>query len=101
MEKTKPPNFTITIVRPSIIGGAYKYPFPGWTETVTASNAFLLFSGLGIVRYVLGTGENIADIIPVDIVADTLIVASIVCANKNNMNVFNCGSSSRNPFLWS
>eukprot|EP00825_Cyclidium_porcatum_P051600 TRINITY_DN9551_c0_g1_i2.p1 TRINITY_DN9551_c0_g1~~TRINITY_DN9551_c0_g1_i2.p1 ORF type:complete len:280 (-),score=44.03 TRINITY_DN9551_c0_g1_i2:217-1056(-) len=54
LQKNRPKGFTLTIVRPSIIGCAYKDPFPGWTETVTASNAFFLFVGIGMIRYVNG-----------------------------------------------
>lgn len=45
---------TVTIVRPSIVGCSYKDPFPGWTESVTAANAVLLFGGLGILKIYLG-----------------------------------------------
>lgn len=38
--------------------------------------------------------------IPVDVVADFIIVASAYNLNKNNLQVYNCGTSDRNPMTW-
>ena len=70
LEKQRPKGFTLTIVRPSILGCAYKDPMPGWTENVTAGNAFYLFVGIGTIRFVQSPGDNIGGIIPVDCCAD-------------------------------
>lgn len=46
LKKQKPANFTLTIVRPSIIGAAFRDPYAGWVENVTASSAVLLLAGI-------------------------------------------------------
>lgn len=59
-----------------------------------------MLSGIGMLKYLHANSNNIGDIIPVDIVSDEVIVTGALCANTNDLNVFNCGSSSKNPMLW-
>ncbi len=65
----------ITIVRPSIIGSSYKYPVPGWVDNVSAAGALFLLGGLGLLNRVQGDNYKFGDIIPVDYVCDTIILA--------------------------
>jgi len=50
--KKKPENFTLTIVRPSIIGCSDTYPVKGWIENITAASALFLLCGVGAIKYV-------------------------------------------------
>ena len=66
------PDLRYAIVRPSIVESALRYPFPGWNEGFTTS-APLAFAGLKGHRMVPAAERTILDIIPVDLVAGSLI----------------------------
>ena len=91
-------------MRPSIIGCSYRDPTPGWVDTVSAGGALILFSGLGIIRFLPGNLDKVADHIPVDFVADFIIVAASFTAQKNKslgslkeIDVYHCSSTAKNP----
>jgi fatty acyl-CoA reductase len=65
----------LVIVRPSIVGCSWKQPTPGWVDALTAAGGLFLTAGLGIVRELQCNQDNIADIVPVDFVCNTLIKA--------------------------
>lgn len=92
---------TVTIVRPSIIGASLSEPRPGWVEGVTAASAVFLLSGIGMLKHIHVNPDSIGDIIPVDIVSNEVIVTGAMCANNQEINIFNCATSSRNPMVWS
>ena len=78
---------TLSIVRPSIIGAAFRDPYAGWVENVTASSAVLLLAGIGMLKFIPGKIEKviiyilikqIGDIIPVDFVADYCVVVGAI-----------------------
>src|ERR1700733_4865303 len=64
------PKMPCVLIRPSIIGCSYAEPSPGWTDTFSAAGGLTIAGGLGLINYVCGNGDNIADIIPVDLVAN-------------------------------
>jgi nucleoside-diphosphate-sugar epimerase len=39
----------LCIVRPTIVVNSWKYPFPGWIDSVAAAGAFFLTAGLGLM----------------------------------------------------
>ena len=87
----------VTIVRPSIIGCSYRDPVPGWVDTVSACGALILFSGIGIVKFLPGNLDTVGDQVPVDFVTDMIIVAAAYAANKKKVSVFHSCTSSKNP----
>eukprot|EP01065_Artemidia_motanka_P025805 TRINITY_DN30762_c0_g1_i1.p2 TRINITY_DN30762_c0_g1~~TRINITY_DN30762_c0_g1_i1.p2 ORF type:complete len:569 (+),score=201.29 TRINITY_DN30762_c0_g1_i1:84-1790(+) len=64
----------LAIARPSIIGASHREPVPGWVDTLSASGALFLTSGLGVVREVHVDTKAYADIIPVDYVVNGLLL---------------------------
>ncbi|EGR30131.1 hypothetical protein IMG5_141120 [Ichthyophthirius multifiliis] len=100
LEQYKPPNMTITILRPSIIGASVQQPQYGWVEGVTALSATFLLCGIGMIRYLEADEKSIADIVPVDCVSDQIIVSSALYAVNQSVNVMNCGTSFKNPVEW-
>ncbi|HYG66686.1 MAG TPA: SDR family oxidoreductase, partial [Anaeromyxobacteraceae bacterium] len=64
-----------SIVRPSIVESALRYPFPGWNEGFTTS-APLAFLGLKGQRVFPSAEKAILDIVPVDLVAAAMIAAT-------------------------
>ena len=71
----------MTIVRPSIIGCTESAPHPGWIENITAASALYLLCGIGAIKYVNVDANKVGDIIPVDYVSDTSLVAGCLFAN--------------------
>lgn len=66
-------NLPVTIVRPSIISAALRYPAPGWIDSRAAFAGLVLCFGKGILKVVNGRRDTQLDIIPVDEVASCLI----------------------------
>lgn len=66
----------LIIVRPAIIGAAWKEPFPGWVDSLTAAGGIILTGGLGVLRELYLPKNNIADIVPLDFVVNTLLKAA-------------------------
>jgi len=80
--RRRPENFNLSIVRPSIIGSSLRDPVKGWVETLTASSALFFSTGIGFQRLIHCDGSKIGDVIPVDYVADMIIVVAGLQANK-------------------
>lgn len=87
----------LSIVRPTIIGSAFKDPFPGWIDAVSAIAALVLFSGVGLVRYIQGQPKKILDIVPVDTVANIVIAAIPRMLAEKKFQIYHVGTSHRNP----
>ncbi len=94
------PKSPITIVRPSIIGSSYREPHLGWVDNVSAAGALFLLGGIGIVNYVKGNPNNIGDLIPVDLVADFILIGAYYGALHGGSHIFHCCSSEKNPVSW-
>lgn len=63
----------ITIVRPSIISCAWRYPCPGWIDSKAAVAGFVALMGAGYLKVIDGKNESILDVVPVDVVANDII----------------------------
>jgi len=104
----------IGIVRPSIITASLRDPFPGWIDNYNGPSGYLVTAGKGILRTMLVDGHKICDAIPVDIVANTIIVTAWHVATmatvkneiasrhheNNDPFVVNCVSGQINPITW-
>lgn len=64
-----------TIVRPSIVESALRYPFPGWNEGFTTS-APLAFLSLKGYRAFPAAPKAVLDVVPVDLVAAATVAAT-------------------------
>lgn len=78
LRKRRNPKLPVLLFRPSIIVGAMSEPLPGWTDTISAAGGLSLVGGIGIVNYIHGRPDNIADLIPVDIVANNILAGTAV-----------------------
>lgn len=96
----RPPSMPLTILRPSIIGASLKDPVPGWIDSLVASAAIFFFGGIGLIKNLYGDENMIGDQVPVDMVADSILVAAAYEANKPKIEVYNICSSARNPMTW-
>ncbi|XP_015164953.1 fatty acyl-CoA reductase 1-like isoform X4 [Solanum tuberosum] len=93
-------NLQLVIIRPTIITSTYKEPFPGWIEGLKTLDTFMLIYGKGISNVFLGDPNTNADLIPGDMVVNS-ILATIVAHgnNKSHQNhfIYNISSSKGNP----
>ncbi|GFQ96944.1 fatty acyl-CoA reductase 1 [Trichonephila clavata] len=90
----KAADLPIAIVRPSIIVSCWKGLSPGYVEEGSGMVDLALAVGKGFIRVIHGDPEINIDIIPVDIVANTHIVAAWSVASNRSMHplVVNCTS---------
>ena len=89
----------LVICRPSIIAASMSEPFPGWTDSMAAAGGVTILGGLGIKHFMLIEDPGVLDVIPVDVVVNSILISSCKGASKKpNQNiVFHCASSFKNP----
>lgn len=73
----------LSIVRPSIVGASLEEPFPGWTDSITLAGGIYLIAGLGVLRELPGDQNMIGDQVPVDIVANQILLTLPLCYLKS------------------
>lgn len=93
----------IAIVRPSIVTPSVRDPMPGWVDNVNGPMGLGTLASLGILRNIDWNYWGVADMIPVDTVANTMLAVGERTARLNDpkqMLVYNCSTSSLNPITW-
>ncbi|WMV35746.1 hypothetical protein MTR67_029131 [Solanum verrucosum] len=92
-------NLQIVIIRPTIITSTYKEPFPGWIEGVKTVDSFLLAYGKGALKFYYGDPYSKLDVIPGDMVVNTILAAVIAHENQYSQEVviYHSSSSLNNP----
>lgn len=66
----------LTLIRPSIVSAAWKYPFPGWIDSQAAFAGFVALIGTGYLRAVVARYATHLDVVPCDVVADRILKAA-------------------------
>lgn len=95
-------NLPVAIVRPSIVLSSVREPVKGWVDNWNGPNGIVAAVGKGIFRTMLGSGDKVADLVPVD----TVINLMIVCAWRTHLRrdqgvvVYNCCTGQQNPITW-
>ncbi|MFV1990678.1 MAG: SDR family oxidoreductase, partial [Acidimicrobiales bacterium] len=69
-------NIPVTVVRPSIIESALLEPYPGWIRGFRMAEPIIISYAKGELHQFPGSPESVIDVIPVDIVANTIIAAA-------------------------
>ena len=77
----------VTIVRPSIVGCSWRFPAPGWVDTVNAFGTVTLSIALGLVSILPIRADAVADLVPVDHVAHLILAAAFVYAKTEPVQV--------------
>lgn len=94
----------ITIVRPSIVVATWKKPFAGWVDNFNGPTGIIAAAATGILRTMLVNREKRADLIPVDIIVNVMIVAAWKIAQTQDSlsipPIFNVTSGDTNPITW-
>ncbi|BBH05151.1 hypothetical protein Prudu_016459 [Prunus dulcis] len=112
-------NLPVVIIRPTIVTSTYKEPFPGWIQGLSI-NSYIFFpiwvvTGplilqlvviLGKFKCILADPVSVLDLdnstfeifqIPVDMVVNSIIVATVANANRSACVIYHVGTSMRNP----
>jgi len=88
----------LTILRPSIIESALEEPAPGWIEGVKVADAIILAYAREKVTLFPGKRSGIIDVIPVDLVANSIILAvAEALGEPPRTRIYQCCSGSSNP----
>jgi fatty acyl-CoA reductase len=92
----------VIILRPSIIGAIWREPLPGWTDNLNGPTGIFAAVGKGVLTNMCGSGNSKADIIPVDICSNAMIVAAAHRARTNytEIPVIHCTSGTLNTLKW-
>ena len=107
----------VAIVRPSIVGGAWREPDVGLVDNYNGPTGAILSLYTGALQAMPGRGERIADLVPVDMVANMLLCTGWHLVNERcgraestgaskqpkrdrGAYVFNFVSGNRNPLRW-
>lgn len=89
---------TLTIVRPSVVESCLKEPKPGWIEGVKVTDAILLAYARDKVSYFPARKAGVVDIIPVDLVANAVLLsAAEALMEPCRQRIYQACSGSRNP----
>ncbi len=86
-----------TIVRPTIVESALRYPEPGWNRNATTTAPLIMLAMAGY-RPLPAEPDHVIDIIPVDQVAWTMLAAGASLLEGQAATVHHAGTSHRNPF---
>ncbi len=88
----------LTIVRPSIIESTLHEPAPGWIEGVKVADAVILAYARGKTSFFPARREGIIDIVPVDLVANAIVLAGAEALSAGpGRRIYQCCSGSTNP----
>ncbi|KAF5744835.1 fatty acyl-CoA reductase 3-like [Tripterygium wilfordii] len=96
-------NMSLIIIRPPGISSTYKEPFPGWIEGLRTMDTVVINYGKGKLKCFLGGSNTVLDMIPADMVVNTILIAMVAHANQTQsiQIVYHVGSSLRNPLTLS
>ncbi|OTF73296.1 hypothetical protein BLA29_006587 [Euroglyphus maynei] len=92
MIKERYSSLPVIICRPSIVANSFEEPIPGWCDSTAGVGGAIISTGLGISRFTIMDVKAKADIVPVDIVVNSLIVAGVYRAStlyNDEKNVIN------------
>ena len=86
---------TLTIVRPAIIESTYREPVPGWVEGVKVADAIILAYAREKTPFFPARANGVIDIIPADLVANSLILAAAeALAMPGKHRIYQCSTGS-------
>ncbi len=86
----------LAIVRPSVTEGALEDPHPGWIHGLKVTDPLVVAYGRGIVPDFPAAVGAPMDLVPVDIVVNTVLAAATQ-ATASKVEVFHAATSEENP----
>lgn len=88
----------LTLMRPSIIESALNSPVPGWVEGVKVADALIYAYAKGRVSIFPGEDSGVLDVIPVDLVANAVLLGSAqLMHGQKQYRIYQCSSGMSNP----
>ncbi|EFA04974.1 Putative fatty acyl-CoA reductase CG5065-like Protein [Tribolium castaneum] len=92
----------LVIVRPSIVLCSFGGPLKGWVDNWNGPTGIIAAAGKGLFRTMLCDPEKIADLVPVDMVINLMLVAAwrIGTTKTKDMPIYNCSTGQRRPITW-
>nr|QGV11529.1 FAR2 [Tetrastichus brontispae] len=92
----------LAIVRPSIVLSSFKEPVAGWVDNWNGPTGIIAAVGKGFFRTMMCHEDKVADLVPVDIVINLMIVAAWRTAThrSDSIRVYNCSTGQQNPITW-
>ena len=89
---------SLTILRPSIIESTLEEPVPGWVEGVKVADAIIMGYARGQVLFFPGRTRGIIDVIPADLVANSVILSlAEQFQSPGRQRIYQCCSGASNP----
>ena len=92
------PGLRYCLVRPAIVESALRFPFPGWNEGLTTSAPLVLMGGEGVKSWPVRR-DGPLEIIPVDLAAAGILVATAATLCGQNQPVYHLATASDNPVM--
>lgn len=95
-------NLPVAIVRPSIVLSSFREPVAGWVDNWNGPTGIIAAAGKGFFRTMLCHDSKVADLVPVDMVINLMIVAAWRTAKSrpDGIAVYNCATGMQNPITW-
>jgi len=91
-------NKSFSIVRPAIIESTLLGPQPGWIEGVKVADAIIFAYARGKIAMFPGDSNGVIDIIPADLVANSIVLAMAkTFKTPNQCHIYQSCSSGSNP----
>ncbi|HYM11890.1 MAG TPA: SDR family oxidoreductase [Bryobacterales bacterium] len=87
-----------TIIRPAIIEGALRFPFPGWIEGGRTSAPLVLMALSGLKHWPVRRDAPL-EVTPVDLVASAILVITAALVSGRHEPVYQLGTADVNPIL--
>lgn len=89
---------SLVILRPAIIESTLRAPVPGWIEGIKVADAIVFAYARGKMEYFPANPHGVMDIIPADLVANSVILSMVkAIRSSNETHIYQCCSSSSNP----
>ncbi|KAL1489440.1 hypothetical protein ABEB36_014334 [Hypothenemus hampei] len=92
----------LVVVRPSIVLSSIDGPLKGWVDNWNGPTGIIAAAGKGLFRTMLCEKSKKADLVPVDMVINLMIVSAwrISCVKSKEIPIYNCVTGQRKPIKW-
>lgn len=90
---------TTLVLRPSIVESTLEQPVPGWLAGMRMADPIVIAYGRGIVTEFPGDARVLLDIIPVDMLVNTLLAAVAQARRPGELSVYQVATGTENPML--
>ncbi|KAJ8965743.1 hypothetical protein NQ314_003921 [Rhamnusium bicolor] len=92
----------LVIVRPSIVLSSINGPLQGWVDNWNGPTGIIAAAGKGLFRTMLCDPNKNADLVPVDMVINLMLVSAwrVGTTKPKELKIYNCCTGQRKPIKW-